>query len=110
MVAMACPTPDDEPALLTFALLWYDLANRRLRDRTPDLRHLIPLQLFLPDLAGNLTAQRLRWLHPDKLCCRLFRFNQHGSAGEMTRAIWETWRPHCFRRIRLRDWRARLRQ
>lgn len=83
MIAMACPALDDEPALMTFALLWYNLASRRLRDRNPDLRRTVPLVLFLPQTAGNLTAQRLRWLNPERLTCRLFRFNDHGSAGEV---------------------------
>lgn len=83
MIAMACPSLDDEPALLTFALLWYDLTSRRLRDRHSGLSRAIPLQLFLPDTAGSLTAQRLRCLNPDRLSCRLFRFNEHGSAGEV---------------------------
>ncbi len=83
MIAMACPTLDDEPAFLTFALLWHDLASRRVRERQADLRRAIPLQLFLPETAGSLTAQRLRWLNVDLLACRVFRFNEHGSAGEV---------------------------
>ncbi len=30
-----------------------------------------------------MTAQRLRWLTGQSLCPRLFRFNEHGSAGEI---------------------------
>ncbi len=86
MIAMACPTPDDESALLTFALLWYDLTSRRLRERHADLRRIIPLQVFLPDSGSSHTAQRLQWLNPGMLTCRLFRFNEHGSAGEVDAA------------------------
>ena len=39
--------------------------------------------MFLPDGAGNLTAHRLRWLRSDLLRPRIFRFNEHGSAGEV---------------------------
>lgn len=78
IAAMACPTPQDEGALLTFALIWhhYVHAHGRLGSQTP-------LCLFLPDTAGNLTAQRLRWLKHEQCEFRVFRFNQHGSAGEV---------------------------
>ena len=78
IAAMACPGPNDEPELLTFALLWF--AHLRA-GRKPEMR--ISLCLFLPDGAGNLTAHRLRWLRSDALRPRLFRFNEHGSAGEV---------------------------
>ncbi|HEY1217003.1 MAG TPA: hypothetical protein VGE93_25540, partial [Bryobacteraceae bacterium] len=41
------------------------------------------LCIFLPDNAGTLTAQRLRWLTGRDVTVRLFRFNAHGSAGEV---------------------------
>ncbi len=71
MAAMACPGKDHEPELLTFALLWlHHLRTSRLC-------------LFLPDGAGSLTAHRLHWLRRDLLRPRIFRFNEHGSAGEV---------------------------
>jgi hypothetical protein len=82
-VALACPTLDDEPALLTFALLWHDHVRRRNATRRPQTAGTLPLALFFPDVAGQLTAQRLRHLDRSLLPCRLFRFNQHGSAGEV---------------------------
>ena len=41
------------------------------------------LCLFLGEDAGALTAHRLRWLTSETLRPRLFRFNAHGSAGEV---------------------------
>jgi len=78
LAAMACPSIEDEPALLTFALIWhhYLQSRRRVPGQTS-------LCLFLPEGAGNLTAHRLRWLTSQSLCPRLFRFNEHGSAGEV---------------------------
>jgi hypothetical protein len=78
VAAVACPDPQDEPALLTFALIWHrHLQSHR---RTPGQTSLC---LFLPEGAGNLTAHRLRWLTGESLQTRLFRFNPHGSAGEV---------------------------
>ncbi len=78
LAAMACPEPQDEPALLTFALIWHNYVrlHRRNQGQTS-------LCLFLPETAGNLTAHRLRWLTGEPLDTRLFRFNVHGSAGEV---------------------------
>ena len=78
LAAMACPTPEDEPALLTFALIWHHhlQSRRRTQGQTS-------LCLFLPEAAGNLTAHRLRWLTGQSISPRLFRFNEHGSAGEV---------------------------
>ncbi len=78
LAAMACPSTDDEPALLTFALIWhhYLQSRRRVPGQTS-------LCLFLPEGSGNLTAHRLRWLTAQSSCPRLFRFNEHGSAGEV---------------------------
>jgi hypothetical protein len=95
MVAMACPTPDDEPAFLTFALLWYDFPTRRLRDRHPDLRRAIPLQLFLPETAGCLTAQRLWYLDSDLFTCRLFASMTTARPAKWIRTTWETLKPLC---------------
>ena len=41
------------------------------------------LCLFLGEDAGTLTAHRLRWLAAETLRPRVFRFNAHGSAGEV---------------------------
>jgi hypothetical protein len=78
LAAMACPEPPDEPGLLTFALIWHHhvRSHRRVPGQTS-------LCLFLPETAGNLTAHRLRWLTGEPLNTRLFRFNAHGSAGEV---------------------------
>jgi hypothetical protein len=78
IAALACPSSQDEPALLTFALIWRDhvCACARTGMQTS-------LALFLPDTAGNLTAHRLRWLTAQPLHARLFRYNAHGSAGEV---------------------------
>jgi len=78
IAAMACPAVHDEAALLTFALIWFD----HLRAHTPPPAH-ISLSLFLPDTAGNLSSHRLRWLRGETIDIRLFRFNGHGSAGEV---------------------------
>jgi hypothetical protein len=78
IAAMACPGKSDEPELLTFALLWFHYLRGSCK---PEVR--ISLCLFLPDGAGNLTAHRLRWLRSDVLRPRIFRFNEHGSAGEV---------------------------
>lgn len=78
LAAMACPDPQDEPDLLTFALIWHH--HLRSRRREPGQTSLC---LFLPESAGNLTAHRLRWLTGETLTPRLFRFNAHGSAGEV---------------------------
>ncbi|MBV9611989.1 MAG: YkgJ family cysteine cluster protein [Acidobacteriaceae bacterium] len=78
LAAVACPTLRDEPAMLAFALIWHAYLRVQHRDAGP-----IPLCVFLPEQAGNLTAHRLRWLTGEPLDCRLFRFNAHGSAGEV---------------------------
>jgi len=78
LAAMACPEPQDEPDLLTFALIWHDYLRSRRRESGQT-----SLCLFVPETAGNLTAQRLRWLNGETLLPRLFRFNAHGSAGEV---------------------------
>ncbi len=78
IAAMACPSIQDEPAMLTFALIWFD----HLRARAGKSMH-TSLCLFLPDTGGNLTSHRLRWLDREALQTTLFRFNAHGSAGEV---------------------------
>ena len=78
LAAMACPTVEDEHAFLTFALIWHN--HLQARRRNPGQTSLC---LFLPERAGNLTAHRLRWLTGQALSARLFRFNEHGSAGEI---------------------------
>ena len=78
LAALACPSAQEESALLTAALLWFDHVSGHL-DATAKLS----LILFLPETAGNLTAYRLRWLNDQQLRTRLFRFNEHGMAGEV---------------------------
>jgi hypothetical protein len=75
IAAMACPTSADEHGFLSFALLWHHYLCGRAGNHRQ-----IPLALFLPDGAGSTTALRLKWL---ELTCRIFRFNVHGSAGEV---------------------------
>jgi hypothetical protein len=74
MAAMACSCLEDEGRMLTFALIWH--AHVCTNAATP-------LCLFFPEEAGTLTAHRLRWLTGQALVPRLFRFNVHGSAGEV---------------------------
>lgn len=81
IAVLACPTAGDEPALLTFALIWHDYLDAHSRPGTRT-----SLALFMPDTSGNLTAHRLRWLRGRDLGARLFRFNSHGSAGEVDAA------------------------
>ena len=77
IAALACPSPQDEAAMLTFALIWRQHVSNSGRGQTS-------LVLFLPDGTGNLTAHRLRWLTGQpSLNARLFRYNAHGSAGEV---------------------------
>ncbi|MGA8026158.1 MAG: hypothetical protein WB992_03375 [Bryobacteraceae bacterium] len=78
IAAMACPTLKDEPAMLTFALIWLDHLRAHSKQPAPT-----PLSLFLPEEAGNLTAHRLRWLSGENFETNLFRFNGHGSAGQV---------------------------
>jgi hypothetical protein len=75
ITAMACPGVQEEPGMLTFALIWHAHVCAR-RDGSQ-------LCLFLPEEAGTLTAHRLRWLTGCDLTPRLFRFNAHGAAGEV---------------------------
>lgn len=78
IAAMACPGAQDEAALLTFALIWFD----HVRAHSPNGMR-TSMCLFLPENAGTLTAHRLRWLTTESLAPHLFRFNPHGSAGEV---------------------------
>ncbi len=78
MAAFACPTPDDEEDVLSFALIWYDHVRKHSRSGTR-----VELCIFLPEGSGRLSAQRLRWLTGQSLSSRLFLFNAHGSAGEV---------------------------
>lgn len=75
IAAMACPSVEDESQMLSFALLWHDYASGAENNRAR-----VPLALFLPENAGNTTALRLKWL---RVNVRLYRFNEHGSAGEV---------------------------
>ena len=79
VAAMACAQTSDEPGLLSFALLWFDYLAASARRNSMSTR----LCLFLPEEAGTLTAHRLRWLEHSLLRPQLFRFNAHGSAGEV---------------------------
>ncbi len=78
IAALACPAVENEPELLSFALLWFDYLRSRLPSSSA-----CGLCLFLPETAGNLTAHRLRWLSKHKLHIQMFRFNEHGMAGEV---------------------------
>ncbi|MBV9083944.1 MAG: hypothetical protein JOZ62_14800, partial [Acidobacteriaceae bacterium] len=78
IAALACPSPEDEAALLTFALLWFDYVQGRGRREMSS-----ELCLFVPEQAGCLTAHRLRWLDRAALKTHLFRFNEHGCAGQV---------------------------
>ncbi len=78
IAALACPSAELEPALLTSALLWYDHLASKL-----DSSGQLSLCLFMPEQSGNLTAHRLRWLTGRPLQPRMFRFNEHGMAGEI---------------------------
>lgn len=78
VAAMACPTAEEEPALLTFALIWFNYVRA---NENPDKR--VTLALFLPDGAGALTAHRLHWLDAEKLETAVFRYNSHGLAGQV---------------------------
>ncbi len=78
IAAMACPHLSEEGAVLTFALIWHHYLSSTKGPGSP-----LQLCIFLPDEAGNLTAQRLRWITGKRLMVRLFRFNAHGSAGEV---------------------------
>lgn len=78
IAALACATAQEEATMLTFALIWHHhlCAHSRTDVQTS-------LALFVPGGAGNLTAHRLRWLAGQSLNARLFRYNAHGSAGEV---------------------------
>ena len=78
ITCIGCPTPEQETHFLTAALIWHDRVRSRATQNVT-----VPLCFFLPDGAGALTAQRLRWLRPTLLVPRLFRYNTHGSAGEV---------------------------
>lgn len=78
LAAVACPALQDEVHFLTFALLWLDHVRVSLESEKR-----ASLCLFLPDGAGCLTAHRLRWLNANLLRPKIYRFNEHGSAGEV---------------------------
>ena len=78
IAAVACQHPEEEPLLLASALLWHD---HLLAQSSPGGR--VSLALFFPETGGNLTAHRLKWLTGRPLLPRLFRFNEHGMAGEV---------------------------
>ncbi|MBV9670994.1 MAG: hypothetical protein JOZ43_08575, partial [Acidobacteriales bacterium] len=81
IAALACPKADDESALLSFALLWFD----HVSTLAPPVSR-TSLCLFLPEVSGALTAHRLKWLTGAPGCARLFRFNKDGFAGEVDAA------------------------
>jgi hypothetical protein len=78
IAALGCPALEDEPALLTFGLIWHDHVARTLGEEAQT-----SLVLFVPEGAGSLTANRLNWLQGALLRPRLFVFNQHGWSGEV---------------------------
>jgi hypothetical protein len=77
IAAVACPDILNETTLITFALIWFDYVRSRGKDTATRLC------LFLPEQAGCLTACRLRWLDANSLNPTMFRYNPHGSAGEV---------------------------
>lgn len=81
MAAVACLSADEESGLLIAALLWLD----HIQVRIPANANL-SLALFLPEGAGAHTATRLRWLQGLTNRVRLYRYNEHGSAGEVDAA------------------------
>ena len=78
VAALACPDVQDENAMLTFALIWHHHVSAHGAQGTRTA-----LCLFMPDTAGCLAANRLRWLTGKGFEARIFRFNAHGSAGEV---------------------------
>ncbi len=78
IAALACGNVQEESAMLTFALLWHHHLCSQHEQGTHT-----SLCLFFPDSAGSLTSHRLRWLQEKGLEPRLFRFNDHGLAGEV---------------------------
>jgi hypothetical protein len=76
--ALACPTPDQEPAFLSSALLWCEYLRHRA-----SAANRFSLCLFLPEGAGAMTAHRLRWLTGRPVDMRVYLFNEHGVAGEV---------------------------
>lgn len=78
ITAIGCPSPEHEVDLLTSGLIWHDRVHSHSAANIT-----IPLCFFLPDGAGALTAHRLRWLRTTLLAPRMFRYNLHGSAGEV---------------------------
>ena len=79
MAVLACPSPDQEHAFLTSALIWH--AHVSSFGNPGEIS--TGLCLFLPENLGALTAHRLRWCRQALLRPKLFRFNGHGSAGEV---------------------------
>ena len=78
LAVFACPSAEDEDHMLAFALIWHRHLVDRARAGTR-----VGLALFLPETAGVLTAHRLHWLDRWSMDPRIFRFNRHGSAGEV---------------------------
>ena len=83
LAAMACPKAEDEQALLTFALIWFDYVRGQKEAKPRKSPGRVELCLFLPEDAGLLTAQRTKWLDGERVSARFFRFNEHGLAGEI---------------------------
>ncbi len=81
IAALACASVEDESPMLSFALIWHHYIQSHSQPGTHT-----PLCLFLPEAGGILTAQRVRMLRHESLEPRMFRFNRHGSAGEVDAA------------------------
>lgn len=81
IAALACPSAADESGFLTTALLWFDYLKATL-----DTGGVGRLALFLPEGAGCLSTQRLRWLSAPAREAALYLFNEHGSAGQVDAA------------------------
>ena len=79
LAVMACQTPEQEPHLLSFALIWHCHAQN-----SAAAGQRVSLALFLPEGSGNITAHRLHWLDAEQLHQpAMYLFNQHGSAGQV---------------------------
>lgn len=78
IAALACAHAESESEMLAFALIWL----RHIR-ASYDAEINTQLALFLPQLAGNQTAQRLRWMNKERLPFNIYLFNEDGSAGEV---------------------------
>jgi hypothetical protein len=105
--ALFCPAIEDEASFLTSSLLWFDWVSRHNSQATS-----VSLCLFLPEGAGALTAHRLKWLTGVEFEKCMYRYNEHGMAGEVDPADvgnLETRLRSSFKLLELLpEWRATL--